>query len=175
MSKFKQSINEIKSTKTLTVVSILIATNILMAPFAIKLGELVKISLNFIPNSIIGYIGGPFMAGMAGIVSDVTEFMVKPDSTFMFMFTGIAVVSGLIYGNFLYKQKVSLQRVSVCCTVHMLVVNLFLNSLGLKILYGTAFWALMPTRIVKNVIALPFEIFLTYIILKKLESMKLVK
>lgn len=53
------------------------------------------------------------------------------------------------------------------------VNNLFLTPLWLSMLYGDAFVALVAARIVKNIIMLPIETALLYVILKQVSALRL--
>ena len=67
-----------------------------------------------------------------------------------------------------YKNKVTIWRCIISKTLANVIINIFLNTLWLSILMGKGFYALLGPRITKNLIALPIEIILLWLILGQL-------
>ena len=63
----------------------------------------------------------------------------------------------MIYGCFYYKKNLTLGRVLVAKGIVVIVVNLFLNTLWLSMLGGKAFMAILPPRLLKNIIMWPID------------------
>ena len=91
--------------------------------------------------------------------------MIKPTGPYFPGFTLTTALTGLVFGLFLYKGQTKLWRMAAAKVLINLLLNLLLNSLWLKLLYGSAFWAMLPTRLVKNAALLPIEIALLWLIL----------
>ena len=53
-------------------------------------------------------------------------------------------------------------------TLANVVINILLNTLWLSILLGKGFFGMIGPRILKNLIALPIEVFLLWIVLRQL-------
>ena len=79
-------------------------------------------------------------------------------------------VGGLIYGLVLYKKPVTLPRIILCNTLIAVFVNMLLNTYWLTLLYGNSFLAIWPARIVSNLITLPINIILYYLVATLLEK-----
>ena len=101
--------------------------------------------------------------------------MIKPTGPFFPGFTFNAVIAGLIYGSVLYKKPVSITRILVAEVLVSFLCNILLGTLWLNILYGKAFFAILPARVVKNMILLPINSFMAFAILKFMEQHNLRK
>jgi len=94
--------------------------------------------------------------------------VVNPTGPFFPGFTISGFYGGLIYGMVLYKKPLSIKRVIAANTLVTILVNLLLNTYWLTLLYGNAYMALLPARIVKQVIMLPIEVILFYAVARVL-------
>ena len=96
--------------------------------------------------------------------------MLKPDGQFFFGFTITAMLGGMIYGCVFYQEKCTILRTIIAKGLVSLFLNCILNTFWLSILYGQPFTASLAIRVTKNVIALPFEVILLYIVLKGMDQ-----
>ena len=101
---------------------------------------------------------------------DILGFLIKPSGGYLPGFTLSAILGGVLYGMFFYKRKMTLPRILLAQFVVMLVCNIFLGTLWLDIYYGKAFFAILPMRVLKNVIQWPINSFLLYFIVQALEK-----
>ena len=69
--KFIESAKEIKKTKSLTGVAMLIAMNVVLSFTSINLSETQRISISFIVTAIIGMMYGPVTTAFASGVGDL--------------------------------------------------------------------------------------------------------
>lgn len=97
------------------------------------------------------------------------KFMLRPDGVYFPGFTLSAVLAGVIYGTVLYRRPLSVARVFVAHLLVKLIVNLGCNTLWLVILYKKAVWAIFPARAMTNLIRLPGDVLVTYLLLKTVE------
>ena len=81
-----------------------------------------------------------------------------------------AMLAAFIYGCFYYKHKLTFRRVLIAKLVVILIVNILLNTLWLDMLYGKGFLALLPMRVLKNLIMWPVNSMLFYTIGKTMEA-----
>lgn len=116
---------------------------------------------------------GPVTGCLVGGLSDVIAYIVKPVGGFFPGFTISAMLGGIIYGVILYKKPLSLKRVIIANSIVAVTVNLFLNTLWLTLLYGDAFFALLPARAAKQLIMLPVDTLLFYMTAKILSRANL--
>jgi len=80
------------------------------------------------------------------------------------------MLTGLVFGLFLYKKKLKLWRVIVSKACINIFLNLLLNTYWLAGLYGEGYLAMLPARLGKNLILLPLEVTLIFLVLKVVNS-----
>lgn len=101
---FKKSAMELKTLRCLTVTAILIGIDLaLKFTASIALTQTLKISFAFLALASIGMLFGPVVAGLAGVVTDVIGYFIKPQGAFNPLFTIVELVGAVIYGIFLYR------------------------------------------------------------------------
>jgi ECF transporter S component (folate family) len=174
MRNFKElvtsSYRELKDVRCITLSAIFGALSIILGALTIMVGEFLKIGFTFLPNNFIYYLFGPVIGAIYGAAMDILTFIVNPKGTFFFGFTLSAILTGVIYGSILYKRSLSLKRIIIANVIHMLLVNIVLNTYWLTILMGDGFFALLPIRALKAIIMLPIESLLLYTLIKGVEA-----
>lgn len=156
--------------QNLTVFALLIALKIVLSRVAGVNFGIFKISFAFIASSITGYLFGPYLAAIAGGMTDIIGFFLFPSGTYFPGYTLTSMVVGLIYGFMLHNQKLTFKRILITMAMQAIICNLLLNTLWTSILFGKAFFAILPARILKNLITIPIESMLLYIIFKYLQQ-----
>ena len=155
---FSDSLHEFTVTKNLVLCGLMAALAIVLSIVAsISIGPYVKIGFSGLPNRIVEFLFGPVVGCIFGGALDVLKFMIKPDGPFFFGFTFNAMLAGLIYGCLLYHKPLSIKRIVIAEFLVKLIVNCGLNTLWISMLYGKAFFVLLPMRLLKNVIMLPID------------------
>lgn len=168
---FTQSYQELKKLRTMTVCGLMAAIAIALSAFAsIEIGNYIKIGFSGIPNRIVDYLFGPVVGGCFGGALDIIKYLVKPTGVFFPGFTFDAILAGLIYGSFMYKKPLSLKRVLIAKFVVVLICNIFFNTLWISILYGKAFLALLPARLLKNAVMWPIDSLILFMVSKMLHA-----
>jgi len=162
MKKIKQLLIESGNTFStlghLTTLGILGALAVVLGMVAsIDLGPYIRIGFSGIPNRIVDFLFGPIVGGIFGGMMDVLKFIAKPTGPFFFGFTIDAILSGVIYGCFLYKKPLTWWRVLIPEILVKVFINCGLNTLWISMLYGKGFLALLPGRVIKNAIMLPID------------------
>ena len=164
--KFSSSAREFRDLRSLTSLSMLIAVALVLNLFAsVQLTDSLRLGFGFLATAIMGMLYGPVCAGISAGIVDILQFFLKPSGEFFPGYTLTAILGGVLYGLFLYKKQYSLPRIILVKTLINSVLHLLLNSYWLTFLYGYAFWAKLPERIIKNVAMLPVEILLLAAIL----------
>ena len=130
---------------------------------SINVGPYVRIGFSGIPNQVVAYLFGPAVGGIFGAALDVIKYLIKPDGAFFPGFTVSAALGGIIYGAFLYKKKVTLPRVFASQLLVKIAVNILLNTLWLNMLYGKAFLAILPGRVISNAVMLPIDTAIAFL------------
>jgi ECF transporter S component (folate family) len=133
---------------------------------SIFITEYIRIGFSGLPNRIIDYLLGPGVGAIFGGVMDILKYITKPAGGAFFPgYTISAVLGGIIYGFLLYKKPIKLWRVLCAEFLAKLFINCMLNTLWLKIMYGSAFMAILPTRALKNLIMLPIDTAILFFVL----------
>ncbi len=169
----KASTKELNRVPTISVTGMLIAISVVLSFFNLVISNVLQISFSFLPLAAGGMLYGPVVGGIMGALSDVLGYFVRPNGPFFPGFTLNALISGALYGCFLYKKPVTLKRVILVSVLITIIVNMLLNPLWLSMMYGNAFIVLFTGRIIKNLVMLPINTSLLYSILKLVERIKI--
>ena len=168
---FVRSLRELKSTRCLAVTALLIAINVTLdlLGLSIKLPPNLRIGFGFLCNASIGMLFGPVVGMMAGVCTDVLGYFAGNMSMGAYFpgYTLTAMVAGLIWGFWLYPNKPTLPRIIGAKVCINLFCNIGLNTLWLTITGGKAMSVLLAARIPKNILMLPIEIPLAYLVLRQ--------
>jgi len=155
-------------TRRLATVAILVAIEIVLSRFCSIQTPIVKIGFGFIPMAIVAALYGPIWAGAAYGVADFLGATLFPIGPYFPGFTLTSILTGLLFGLLLYKKQESVWPAIVAATLNNLVLGLLLNSYWLSILWGNAFVALLPTRIVQCAVMIPLQAVAILLLQKKL-------
>lgn len=141
------------------------AINVIIGTFTIVIGEYIKVGFSFLTLALAGISYGPVLSGLFGAISDILNFIVRPTGPFFPGFTLSSILTGVIYGVGLYRKPITLRRLVLVNLFNMIIVSILLNTLWLNILYGKAYFVILPMRIIKALIMLPIETSLLYVVL----------
>ena len=172
-SLFTDSFHELKNVRSLAVTAMLLAVAVVLGFYTLQLTEYIKIGFAYIANELTGMMFGPVVGALMGGLADVLKYIVNPTGPFFPGFTISGVLGGLIYGCVLYKRPLSIKRIILANVLVMVLVNILLNTYWLTLLYGSAYMALLPARILKQAIMLPIEVALFYAVAKILSKARL--
>lgn len=135
----------------------------------------IRIGFSGLPNRVVEYLFGPCIGAVFGGMLDILKYLLKPDGgAFFFGYTFNVMVAGVIYGTILYRRPVRLLRIFVAEFLTKAIVNCGLNTLWLAVMNGNAFLAILPARVIKNIIMLPIDtaiLFFTLTFVSKLLNM----
>lgn len=167
-SLFTDSFHELRSLKTLAMSAMLLAIAVVLGFYTLQLTDYIKIGFAYIANELAGMMFGPAVGGVVGGLADLVKYLVKPTGPFFPGFTISGLLGGIIYGIVLYKKPLSMKRIIAANGLVTVLINLLLNTYWLTLLYGNTFVALLPARVVKQIIMLPIEVVLFYAVAKVL-------
>lgn len=160
-SRFGESLRALSRTRTITTVGLLLAIQMVLSSYGvIEVTDSLKISLAHLALTPTAILFGPVAATLQGALSDVLGFIIKPTGPYFPGFTLTAALLGLIYGVALYKTKRTVWHIIAARVAVCILLNITLNTLFLTMLYGPSRLALLPARIVKNLIQLPIDCLL---------------
>ena len=164
--KFRQSAQELKQVRTLTGVAMLLAMSVVISFTAsVRVTGTIKIGLGYLITALLGMLYGPFTAALAAGAGDLIKYLLKPDGAYFYGFTLTAMLGGVVYGVFFYREKCTIPRAIASKATVSLLLNCLLNTVWVSWLYGMPFLGALGPRVIKNLMALPFEIVLLYIVL----------
>ena len=166
LRKFPDSFREMSKLRTITLIAMLLAVSVVLSFFTIQVSESLRLGLGYLITATMGMLFGPVTAGIAAGVGDIVKYLIKPSGAFFPGFTITALLGGVLYGMVFYHSRVTLVRAIVAKTLTNLLLNILLNTFWLSIMMGKGFWALVPSRVIKNIALLPVEILLLYSVLR---------
>ncbi len=158
-------------TERLVTIAFLIALEIVLTRFVSITTPVMRISFGVVPVALCAMLYGPWAAGIAYAIGDAIGIHLMPTGPFFPGFTLSALLTGILYGLFLYKKEPKLRRVALAAVVIMLVVNLGLNTYWATFLVGKSFLAILPVRIVKELLLLPITVTLILAVSKAFEKL----
>ena len=153
------------SVKSISIIGILVAMEIILARFSIHTWNL-KIGFSFVPVVVAAIFYGPVTVGLVGAIGDIMGYILFPVGAYFPGFTLTAFVTGMIFGFFLRKSQSVLNIVlAVLCV--QIFVSQFMTTYWISFLYGSPYWALFATRIYQTAAMIAVEIISTLLIVKK--------
>ena len=107
-------------------------------------------------------------------MGDFIGAILFPFGTYFPGFTVSAAISGFIYGTFLYQnpEKEVIQdwkfliKLMISSMLVLGIVNIFITSVWLHILYQKAYFAVLTTRVVAQIIMFPIQVIVIYFLEK---------
>ena len=140
-----------------------ILSALFVALYAVKLplSDSLRITFTFVPLAIAGWLFGVIPAALVGLVGDVIGCMLFPTGAYYPGFTISSMLTGAIFGLFLYESDITSIKSIVLIVISKLFisvfVNIILNSLWLSIILNKGFHLFLISHSIKNAIAFPFE------------------
>lgn len=171
-SLFSDSLQELRKTRSLAVTAMLLAIGVILGFLAIQVTESLRISFHFLTEELTGMLFGPAVGAVFGAILDFLKYIVKPTGPYFPGFMVSEMLTGMIFGLFLYKRPASLGRIVAANVVVTVLVGLVLNTLWLSMLYGNAFMVLLPARAVKELTLLPINIIMSFALITMMEKAK---
>jgi len=187
---FKDSALELKSTRNLVLCAMMAALAIVLSyTTSFYITNDIKIGFSGLPNRLVDFMFGPVVGCIFGGLMDVIKFFIKPDGAFFPGYTLTAMVGGLIYGIFYYRLQIkqphlteetgwpkvkawilanitSILLIFIANVLVKCICNIGLNTLWSSMFTGKAWIALLPTRVLKNLIQIPTDTVLHFVLLK---------
>ena len=153
---------QLKNVRMLTLAGIITAASIVLESFPIYLlGTSLKIYFSFLVISLGCYVYGPAVGILVGFANDTLGFLISSFGEPYFPgYLITAMLSGLIYGTLLYRQRITVLRLVMVRLVINYGSNVLLGSVWKAMLYGKGYYYYFPTGLVKNTTMLPIEVLL---------------
>lgn len=165
MKILNESLNELKNVRVLAICGIFMALSVALKFVAsIDIGQYIRIGVSDLPGMAVSALFGPAVGGIFWGLLDIIKYIVAPTGPYFPGFTLSAVLNGVIFGAILYKKNITYLRVFMAQFVSKVVVSLAINTAWLSMLYGNAYLAMLPARLVTNAIMLPIDTVLMYMV-----------
>lgn len=128
-SMFKDSANELKNIRCLTVAGILAAVFIVLDMCSIRIGDFIKINFAFVALASVGMLFGPVPSMLAALAGDFIGCILSGSAPVPLL-SLTAMLEGLLYGIFLYKKEgIKLVTMSIIARVlDSAIISLLLNT-----------------------------------------------
>ena len=163
---FVSSAKELGTLHTVVFCGLMGGLSIILTMVAsIKMGPYINIGFSWIPNRIVDFMFGPIVGMIYGGAMDIVKWMAKPDGDFMIIYTFVPMLTGIIVGTLLYKKPVSLVRIIIVQIIIKIFINAGLNTYLMSVTGGKAFMELLPLRLLKNVIMIPIDSMILFVVL----------
>lgn len=190
-AKFKylyiDSVKHLSDTRNLVICGMMAALAIALnfASFQIPLFQ---VGVSGLPNRIIDFMFGPVIGMIFAGIVDAIETITK-GYQFSIGYNLQAILGGLVYGTFYYNLqikkphnssagswiKANIQSITMIL-IAQIIVKIFLNILFgtylYSIFYGKAFWAILPARTLKNLVQIPADTIVHFILLAMFQQLR---
>ncbi len=162
-----------KKIKKIIISALLLASAIVINRFLSINTSIVSIGFTFVPLMLAGIILGWKYSLVIGLLTDLIGALLFPFGSYFVGYTISSALTGLVYGLLLYRKGdfVVDKKFMINLVIAILIVCVFinggLNTLWLVITSKKAFLAILPTRVLKQLLMMPI-MFITMISLTKL-------
>ena len=162
----------LRNVRVMTSAALLSAIAIILGFFKIPVTQLIEIRFAMLPIAVSGCLFGPVVGGAVGMVADIGGYLVKPTGPFFPGFTITSMMSGVIFGCMLYRQKTGPLRILMSQIVYTIICGVLLNSLWLSMLYGNGFIPVLTARFVKEIIMIPINTLMLVTIMEPVRKFR---
>lgn len=131
-----------------------------------------EIGTAFIPAILIAYLYGPFYGGICLGIADILGTVMFYGGQFYFGWTITSILTGVIYGIFLFNHKLKLKNIIIAILIVSILFELVCNTLFLLNLYGNGSLVTLPMRLLITPVRIVIEVLYVYYIFPKLSFAK---
>lgn len=162
-----------KKIKKIIISALLLAAAIVINRFLSVNTSIVSIGFTFVPLMLAGIILGFKYSLVIASLTDLIGALLFPFGSYFVGYTISSALTGLVYGLLLYRKDefVVDKKFIIHLIIAILIVCIFinggLNTLWLVITSKKAFLAILPTRVIKQLLMIPI-MFVTMTSLTKL-------
>ena len=161
-------------TRTIVILGLLIAIQIILSRFLSFSVWNMKIGFGFVPIVVAAMILGPVPAALVGGVSDFLGAILFPVGAYFPGFTLTAVLTGAIFGLFLQEKQTPI-RVVFSVALTQLICSQLINTYWISILYGAPYASLFAPRLIQTAVLVPLEIVVIIALAKAMKNSSLRK
>lgn len=152
-----------KKVRVIVFVGLLICMEIILTRFLPIQTPIVRISFGFLPIALASILFGPVIGGAAAALCDILGMMIFPRGAYFPGLTFSALLTGSIYGLFLYRKPKSVFRIALAVLTVTVIPDLILNTIWLSMLTGNPAAAILIPRLIKSAVMFPIQVFTIHI------------
>ena len=170
-SLFRDSALELRKPYTLVLTALLTALQIVTMLFSLDVLPTLRISFAFVFQAAAGMLFGPVVAAMQCVAADLIRSFMFPVGAFFPGYTLTALLTGVVYGCFFYRARVTWPRALCAKGLVNVVLHIGLNTFWMSLMLNQGIWAILPERVLKNLGLLAIEVpllVITYTILLRI-------
>lgn len=149
--------NNNQTVRKVAVIGMLLAAQVVAGLFLSIRTPWATIGFTFLPLSMTAILYGPVWGAAAAVMGDFLIATLGPYGYYPPMAT-TALLSGLVFGLFLYKKPLTFQRVTLCVLVEAIVCSILVQTFWISTLTGRGYFVLLPVRIFQNLVTTPVSI-----------------
>lgn len=159
--------------KKIIIAALLLAASIVINRFLSVNTSILSIGFTFVPLMLSGIILGPKYSLLIAGLSDLIGALLFPFGSYFVGYTISSILTGLVYGLLLYNKegfifnKKFLIRLLIAILIVCILINGVLNTIWIIMTVKSASYAIIPTRVLKQLIMIPV-MFITMSSLTKL-------
>lgn len=170
----KENARSIKNVHTICGVALFFALNVVLNLVgSIQITNELKLGFASVATAASCFLYGPVPNLILAPLLDFVNFIVKPVGSYYPIFMISTIATTCIFSFFFYGQeKISWSRIILCRISYDVIVSLFLNSLFTAMLWGTPFWTIVTPKLIKNLLSLPFQVIILYLVMKACKQLK---
>ncbi len=151
-------------------IAVLVALEIVLSRFLSINTFNLKIGFSFVPVVAAALLYGPLGGAATAGLADFAGALLFPVGPYFPGFTLTAMLIGATYGVLLHRRQ-SMPRVIFATLIARLPLSLVVNTFWISILYGKAFFVLIPGRIVQELVLIPIQVVGIWFIATKLPQL----
>ena len=159
------------TTKTLTLMALLIALEIVLSRFLSVSAWNMKIGFSFVPQVLAALLLGPLYAGIVGALADLLGAVLFPVGPYFPGFTLTAFLAGVLYGLLLFRQS-GFPRILAAAGLRQFLLSLLLNTFWISVLYDSPFRPLLLTRLPQCALLFAVELAVIPLLVKLAPRLK---
>lgn len=162
--------------KKIILTALLLASSIVIKRFLSINSTILSISWTFVPLMLSGMILGYKNTLLIAILEDLIGALLFPFGSYFIGYTISAALCGLVYGLLLYQKddfrvsKKFIIRLIIAILIVTILINGCLNTYWIILTSQKASVAIIPTRIIKQLIMIPVMFLTMFGLSKALEK-----
>lgn len=153
-------------TKSIVIMGVLAAIEIILSRFLSINAWNIKIGFSFIPIAIAAMLLGPLKGGIVAAISDFIGAILFPIGVYFPGFTLTAFFTGFVFGVFLYRNQSTI-RIILAVSINQLIFSLVVNTFWISVLYGSPYGPLFLTRITQAAVLIPVQLIILCVLSKE--------